>query len=66
MVRIYLIGAGTAGTALLSRVLRFDWVKVIGVADRNQTAPGIILAQKSGIPVATKNILRKFPSDQVD
>lgn len=66
MVRIYLIGAGTAGTALLSRVLRFDWVSVIGVADRNPTAPGIILAQECGIPVATKNILRKFPSDQVD
>ncbi len=50
LTRIFLIGAGKGGRAVLSRLLRFNWVQIAGVSDLNPQAPGILLAQEAGLP----------------
>lgn len=51
LTRIFLIGAGRGGRAVLSRLLRFNWVQIVGVSDLNPNAPGIVLAQEAAFPV---------------
>lgn len=53
LTRIFLIGAGKGGKAVLSRLLRFNWVQIVGVADLDPKAPGILLAKEAGLPVFT-------------
>ncbi|HTP41067.1 MAG TPA: diguanylate cyclase [Nitrospiria bacterium] len=53
MPKIFLIGAGKGGKAVLSRLLRFDWLEIAGVADVDPNAPGIALARESGVPIFT-------------
>jgi PAS domain S-box-containing protein len=49
---ILLVGAGRGGTALIELFLGNESVNIIGVVDNNSKAPGIELAQRSGIPTA--------------
>ena len=51
MVKILIIGAGNGGKAVLSRLLRFDWVEIVGVTDINPEAAGITQARQAGLPV---------------
>lgn len=51
LTRIFLIGAGRGGRAVLSRLLRFNWVQIVGVSDIDPKAPGILLAQEAALPV---------------
>lgn len=47
---VLIIGAGRGGSALLEMFLEDNLVEVIAIADPNQDAPGIRMAQKHGIP----------------
>ena len=49
-LRIVIIGAGTAGTALLEFFARELGIEVSGIVDQDPTAPGLQLAQRLGIP----------------
>jgi transcriptional regulator with PAS, ATPase and Fis domain len=53
MTRIILIGAGTGGRALVELLHKDPSVQVVGVADSNQRAPGLLLARQLGLRVAT-------------
>lgn len=48
-MNIVIVGAGNGGTALLETLYKIDGVHLVGIADRNSTAPGIILAKKLGV-----------------
>ncbi|QQP88795.1 Gfo/Idh/MocA family oxidoreductase [Skermanella sp. TT6] len=48
-IRIAIVGAGETGAPLLEQLLSADFVKVIGIADLNPDAPGIVLAQSRGV-----------------
>jgi len=58
MTRIILIGAGRGGRALVELFHKDPSVEIIGVADKDEGAPGIVLARELGLPVATS--YRKF------
>jgi transcriptional regulator with PAS, ATPase and Fis domain len=53
MTRIILIGAGTGGRALLELLHNDPSIKVVGVTDKNEHAPGLALARHLGLPVST-------------
>ena len=64
--KIFLIGAGKGGRAVLTRLLRFTWVQIVGVADLNDQAPGILLAKKAGLPVFIGDPLQFLQGIDVD
>lgn len=66
MVRIFIIGAGKGGTAVLSRLLQFEWVEVVGVVDKYPNAPGLILAREAGISISTEDPFALIEKMQVD
>ncbi len=51
-LKVALIGAGRTGTPLLKELLKYRYIKLVGVADRNDKAPGIKLAAKKKIYTA--------------
>jgi len=58
MTRIILIGAGRGGRALVELFHKDPGVEIVGVADKDEGAPGIVLARELGLPVASN--YRKF------
>src|SRR5437870_10794137 len=53
MTKVVIIGAGKGGRALLEMFLGDPTVTILGVADVNPWAPGLELARRLNIPVAT-------------
>ncbi len=51
MVKVFIIGAGEGGKAVLGRLLQFDWFQIVGVADLNPEAPAIQLARDAQLPI---------------
>jgi diguanylate cyclase (GGDEF)-like protein len=66
LTRIFLIGAGRGGKAVLSRLLRFNWVRIVGVCDLDPKAPGIILAQQAALPVFIGDAIQFMQSPEVN
>jgi diguanylate cyclase (GGDEF)-like protein len=66
MVKVLLIGAGKGGQAVLSRLLQFDWVTVVGVHDVDPNAPGLILARQAKLPIFINEPLEQLPTGDVD
>lgn len=66
LTRIFLIGAGKGGRAVLSRLLRFNWVQIVGVSDLDPKAPGILLAQEAALPVFIGDPLQFLQGLNVD
>jgi transcriptional regulator with PAS, ATPase and Fis domain len=58
MTRIILIGAGRGGRALVELFHNDPSIEIVGVADKDEGAPGIVLAHELGLPVAAN--YRKF------
>jgi FlaA1/EpsC-like NDP-sugar epimerase len=58
MTRIILIGAGRGGRALVELLHKDPSIEIVGVADKDEGAPGIVLARELGLPVAAN--YRKF------
>jgi predicted homoserine dehydrogenase-like protein len=48
-IRIAIVGAGETGAPLLEQLLSADFVKVIGIADLNLDAPGMVIARSHGV-----------------
>jgi transcriptional regulator with PAS, ATPase and Fis domain len=53
MTRIILIGAGKGGKALVELFHKDPTIEIAGVADKNERAPGLLLARELGLPVTT-------------
>jgi hypothetical protein len=50
LLRVAVIGAGQGGYRVLTVLSRLPEVEVVGVVDRNDEAPGLMLARDLGIP----------------
>jgi transcriptional regulator with GAF, ATPase, and Fis domain len=53
MTRVILIGAGSGGKALVELFHKDPTVEIVGVVDKNEAAPGLVLARELGLPVTT-------------
>jgi predicted homoserine dehydrogenase-like protein len=53
-VRVALIGGGRTGTPLLKSLMKYPFVDVVGVADKNDKAQSIKIAERKGIFTTTK------------
>ena len=53
MTKVVIVGAGKGGRALLEMIVGDSTVSIVGVADANAWAPGLELARRLNIPVAT-------------
>jgi transcriptional regulator with PAS, ATPase and Fis domain len=65
MTRIILIGAGRGGRALVELLRQDPSVEIVGVADKDEGAPGIVLARELGLPVAA-NYRKLLKADAAD
>lgn len=52
-INVAIIGGGKTGTPLLTQLLDADFVEVLGVADLDKNAPGMVLASEKGILVTS-------------
>ncbi|MDP5291264.1 hypothetical protein Q9290_03015 [Oceanimonas sp. CHS3-5] len=50
---VAVIGGGHAGLALLNKLVEADFVNILGVADMNPEAPGMLLAKEHGVATTT-------------
>lgn len=50
---IIMIGAGETGTPMLQELISAPFVKLVGVADLDEQAPGMVLARQHNIPIFT-------------
>jgi PAS domain S-box-containing protein len=53
MRKIFLVGGGNGGTALLKTFIHMESLKVMGISDMNINAPGMIEARHHHIPTGT-------------
>ena len=53
MTRVILIGAGSGGKALVELFRKDPTVEIVGVADKDESSPGLVLARELGLPVTT-------------
>jgi methyl-accepting chemotaxis protein len=51
MLNIGIIGAGDGGASILETFIDMDDVKIIGICDKNHSAPGVLKAQEKNISV---------------
>lgn len=66
MIKVFIIGAGNGGKAVLRRLLRFNWVQISGVADLNPNAPGVLIAREANIPVYHEDPLQTLTRLDID
>lgn len=52
-VKVALIGAGRSGTPLLKQLMKYKFIKIVGVADRKEKAAGIKMAAEKKIFTTT-------------
>src|SRR5690348_4865279 len=64
MQNIMIVGAGKGGTAILKILKESEVLKVQVVIDRNENAPGFILARKEGIKTGT--CWKPFLNEEID
>lgn len=50
-LRVAIVGAGRGGTALLDGLHQIGTIEIVGIVDRNPTAPGITRARELNVPV---------------
>ncbi|SHG77569.1 methyl-accepting chemotaxis protein [Thermosyntropha lipolytica DSM 11003] len=53
MINVAIVGLGAGGTSVLKALQGIEQVKVLGVCDVNDRAPGAVLAREKGIPFYT-------------
>lgn len=64
MQNIMIVGAGKGGTAILKILKESEVMNVSVVIDRNEDAPGVLMAKREGIKTGTD--WTPFLSDQID
>ncbi|MBJ7549514.1 hypothetical protein [Marinomonas ostreistagni] len=64
--KVAVVGAGNAGLELLDRLFKAEFVDIVGVADTNPQAPGILLAKEHNILVTTNMYDLLEDSSQID
>jgi len=65
-IRIGVIGAGETGTPLIRQLLSADFVELVGIADLDPAAPGLVLAREHGISTTSDFMSLADAGDEVD
>lgn len=52
-ISVVVIGGGETGTPLLRQLAEAPFVKILGVADLDENAPGMMIAKEKGITATT-------------
>lgn len=52
-INVAIVGGGKTGTPLIKQLLDAEFVQVLGVADLDVNAPGMVLAREKGVKVTT-------------
>jgi len=65
MTRVIVVGAGSGGKALVELLRKDPGVEIVGVADINENAPGLMLARELGLPV-TQNYQELLTSTEAN
>lgn len=55
-LRVAILGTGNIGTDLLVKVLRSPWLECRLFAGRNLSSPGMVKAERLGVPVSSRSI----------
>lgn len=66
MLRVFIIGGGSGGTALLEHLLKIDGVAILGMADVNPGASGMVRASGMGIPAFTGEYFDSLQNQKLD
>src|SRR5512145_1957685 len=66
VIKVALIGAGRSGTPLLKQLMKYTYIKIVGVADRKEKAAGIKMAAKKKIFTTTDAMKLMKKSKNVD
>lgn len=64
--KIAVIGAGHAGIELLEKLLKANFVDIVGVADTSENAPGMELAREHQVPTTTNMDTLLENSSEID
>lgn len=64
---ILIVGAGRGGLAMLEVLHNYEWIKLHGIVDIDDQAPGLHLARSIGIPVFTRmeDVVPGFDGDLI-
>lgn len=65
-INIVVIGGGETGTPLLKQLAEAPFVTVLGVADLQEDAPGIVFARNQNIPTTTNFMDLVARGEEVD
>lgn len=67
MVKILIIGAGKGGTALIHMFHKDTDIKIVGMVDKNPSAPGFEFAKQNNIPLSYKleDAIKEFEFDVI-
>lgn len=63
---VAILGAGNAGIEMLQKLIDADFINLVGVVDKNEQAPGILLAKEKGIPTTNDFINLFKDGDDLD
>jgi predicted homoserine dehydrogenase-like protein len=66
MVNVFIIGAGRGGISVLNRLLKFNWIQIIGVADFDPEAPAIQIAREANLPIFLGNPFCALQNQAID
>ncbi len=65
-INVALIGGGRTGTPLLLEMLKYPYINIIGVADLNPAAEGIMVAAEKGIFTTSDPMTLVKKGDEID
>lgn len=67
-LNVIVVGGGQTGTPLLNQLIQANFVKVLGIADLDLSAPGILLAQEKGLKTSNdfSHLIKSYDNKEID
>jgi predicted homoserine dehydrogenase-like protein len=65
-INVALIGAGRTGTPLLKEMIKYSYINIVGVADLNEAAEGMRMAEDNGLFATTNPVDLISKGEEID
>ncbi len=65
-INVALIGAGRSGTPLLKEMIKYSYINIVGVADLNEAAEGMRMAEDNGLFATTNPVDLISKGEEID
>jgi len=65
-INVALIGAGRSGTPLLKEMIKYSYINIVGVADLNEAAEGMSMAEDNGLFATTNPVDLISKGEEID